>query len=55
MSTALTPDGHQIPTILLTGDTSPEMDTTSGERLQLMTKPLNPDELITQAYRLLAQ
>lgn len=41
---ALTPDGHQILTILVT-----------GERLQLMSKPLTPDELLTQAYCLLAQ
>ena len=52
---AKTPEGHQIPAILVSGDTSPEMDVISGESLQLMTKPLNPDELITQAYRLLAQ
>ena len=52
---AKTKEGQQIPAILVSGDTSAEMETISGENLQLMTKPLNPDELISQAYRLLAQ
>jgi two-component system CheB/CheR fusion protein len=52
---AKTKEGHQIPAILVSGDTSPEMETITGENLQLMTKPVNPDELILQAYRLLAK
>ena len=52
---AKTKEGHQVPAILVSGDTSPEIETISGESFNVMTKPLNPDDLITLAYRLLAQ
>ncbi|MFT4994349.1 MAG: PAS domain S-box-containing protein, partial [Paraglaciecola sp.] len=48
-------DGHQIPAILVSGDTSPEMENIPRENLEVMTKPINPAALITKARQLLGQ
>lgn len=52
---AKTKDGDQIPAILVSGDTSSDMEIITGENLKVMTKPLDPDELLAQARRLLSQ
>lgn len=52
---AKTKDGRQIPAILVSGDTSPEVGTISRENLKVMTKPLEPDKLIEETRRLLKQ
>ena len=50
---AKTADGQQIPSILVSGDTSPEMENISGENIVLMNKPVDPDKFIAMAKELL--
>jgi two-component system CheB/CheR fusion protein len=50
---AKTANGQQIPSILVSGDTSPEMENISGENIVLMKKPVDPDKLISVARELL--
>lgn len=55
ISKAKTKNDDQIPAILVSGDTSPEMDSFSRENIKVMTKPLDPDELIREAKCLLSK
>ena len=50
---AKTADGQQIPAILVSGDTSPEMENISGENIVLMKKPVDPDKLTSVVRELL--
>jgi CheY-like chemotaxis protein/two-component sensor histidine kinase len=50
---AKTADGRQISSILVSGDTSPEMEKICGENIVLMKKPVDPDKLIAMAKELL--
>jgi PAS domain S-box-containing protein len=52
---AKTTDGHQVPAILVSGDTSPEMDKVNSENIVVMKKPVNPDKLIIQARQLITK
>ena len=50
---AKTKDGRQIPAILVSGDTSAEIEIVSRENLEVMTKPIVPEVLITKIRQLL--
>jgi PAS domain S-box-containing protein len=52
---AKTIDGHQLPAILVSGDTSSEMDKINTEKIVVMNKPVDPDKLIAMARQLLVK
>lgn len=43
-----------VPAILVTGDTSPAIDDIVGDNIQLMTKPIKPDQLLALMRQLIA-
>ena len=50
---AKTPDGRPVPAILVSGDTSTEMDKINSANLVVMNKPVDPEKLISVARELL--